>query len=98
LKCISDIEKLLIAHHTIDSQLIEAIIIPEFEESLFVFIDMLLQKNRKKIFSELKNLLTFSNFYAVYQGIIANLRVFLYIELLKSHKNSSQEISQGLKL
>ena len=77
---------------------IEKNIIPEFEESIFVFIDTLLMKNPKKIFSEFQNLLNFSNFYAVYQSIIANLRVFLYIELLKSQKKSPSEIWDILKL
>ena len=77
---------------------VENYIIPEFEESIFVFIDTLLSKNPEKIFSEFENLLNFSNFYAVYQSIIGNLRVFLYIEHLKSQKKSPHEIGDILKL
>jgi hypothetical protein len=71
---------------------------PEFEESIFVFIDTLLQRDAVKIFSELNNLVTYSNLYAIYQSIVANLRVFLYIEFLKSQKKSPKEIGDILKL
>jgi hypothetical protein len=73
-------------------------IIPEFEESIFVFIDTLLQRDAAKIFSELDNLITYSNLYTIYQSIVANLRVFLYIELLKSKKIAPKEIGDILKL
>ncbi|MDA9128906.1 hypothetical protein N9J72_00320 [Candidatus Gracilibacteria bacterium] len=86
------------AANKISLQDIEQNIIPEFEESIFVFIDTLLAKNKKQIFSEFENLLNFSNFYAVYQSIIANLRVFVYIEFLKSQKKSPKEIGDILKL
>ena len=97
-KSLSEIEKLSILLDTITISDIESHIIPEFEESIFVFIDTLLSKNSKKIFSEFDNLLNFSNFYSVYQSIIANLRVFLYIEYLKSQKKSPHEIGDILKL
>lgn len=108
-KSISEIEKLLISplttlskHDRGDYQIIssdvDSFILPEFEESIFVFIDTLLQRNWKKIFSELINLIDSSNLYAVYQSILANLRVYLYIELLKSQKKSSKEIWNILKL
>ena len=71
---------------------------PEFEESIFVFIDTLLQRDARKIFIELKNLIEFSNLYAIYQSIIANLRIFLYIEYLKHKKISPKEIGDILKL
>jgi len=108
-KCISEIEKLLIwsASHisqtdrwdyTIISEDVDNYITAEYEESIFVFIDTLTQRNWKKIFSELENLLQHSNIYAVYQSIIANMRIFLYIELLKSQRKSPKEISDMLKL
>lgn len=97
-KSISEIEKLLISYEKISLEQVNSILIPEFEESIFVFIDTLLTKNKKKIFSEFQNLLDFSNLYALYQSILANLRVFLYIELLKSQKKSSSQIGDILKL
>jgi len=97
-KSISDIEKLIITKDKISLQDVESILIPEFEESIFVFIDTLLTKNKQKIFSEFQNLLDFSNMYALYQSIIANLRLFLYIEFLKSQKKSPSEIGDILKL
>lgn len=97
-KSISEIEKLSITKDKIALQDVEEVLIPEFEESIFAFIDTLLKKDTRKIFSEFENLLSFSNLYALYQSILANLRVFLYIELLKSQKKSSSEISDILKL
>ena len=97
-KSISEIEKLSITLSKISLQDVETILIPEFEESIFVFIDTLLTKNKKKIFSEFQNLLDFSNMYALYQSILANLRVFLYIEFLKSQKKSPNTIGDILKL
>jgi len=108
-KSLSEIEKLIVAplwylsgeprdDYKIKSQDIDSYIMPEFEESIFAFIDTILNRNGKKIFSELSNLINSSNLYAVYQSILANLRVFLYIELLKSQKKSPKEIWDILKL
>lgn len=108
-KCISEIEKLLLSplesrekydrgDYLIVSQDIDTYILAEFEESIFVFIDTLLDRNWKRIFSELQNLINWSNIYAVYQSILWNLRVFLYIEFLKSMKTSPKEIGEILKL
>lgn len=73
-------------------------IIPEYEESIFVFIDTLLAKDEKKVFHELRNLLEYSNIYALYQSIIANLRIFLYIDFLKYQWKTDSEIEQLLTL
>jgi len=108
-KCISEIEKLLISplstfwkddrgDYNIISSDIDSYISPEFEESIFVFIDTILNRNWKSLFSDLKILIDASNLYGVYQSIIANLRVFLYIEFLKSQKKSPKEIGGILKL
>jgi hypothetical protein len=108
-KCISEIEKLLISplwklwwgdrgDYNIVSWDIDTYILPEFEESIFVFIDTLLGRDGKKVFSELRNLIDSSNLYAVYQSILWNLRLYLYIELLKSQKKSPKEIGDILKL
>lgn len=97
-KSIWEIEKLRILTPNFTKKYVEEHTRPEFEESIFVFIDTLLLKNQKKIFWELENLLHHSNFYAIYQSIIANIRVFLYIELLKKQKKSPREIWDILKL
>lgn len=97
-KCIWEIDKLLITKVRLEQPDVDAHIMPEFEESIFVFIDTLLLKNKTKIFSELDNLINYSNLYAVYQSIIANIRIFLYIELLKKQKKSPREIGDILKL
>ncbi len=97
-KSISEIDKLLVKADSISASDIRDNIMPEFEESIFVFIDTLLSKNSKKIFLELENLISYSNLYAIYQSIVANLRVFLYIELLKFQRKSASEITDILKL
>lgn len=97
-KCISDIEKLSLTLNYITLQVIETHIMPEFEESIFVFIDTILSKNPQKIVQEFRNLLEFSNLYTLYQSLLANLRVFLYIEYLKSQKKSQSQIGDILKL
>lgn len=108
-KCISEINKLLISplstlsnndrgDFKIISSDVDTYIYPEFEESIFVFIDTILNRNWKKIFTDLNILINSSNLYAVYQSIIANLRVFLYIELLRSLKKTPKEIWDILKL
>lgn len=108
-KSISEIEKLLVSplsqiskqdrgDYKIISSDVDTYILPEFEESIFVFIDTLLMRDGKKIFSELTNLIDSSNLYAIYQSIIANLRIFLYIEYLKSQKKSQREITDIMKL
>jgi DNA polymerase III delta subunit len=97
-KSLWELEKLLISYNQITSSHLQEHIIPEFEESIFVFIDTLLQRDAAKIFSELDNLITYSNLYTIYQSIVANLRVFLYIELLKSKKIAPKEIGDILKL
>ncbi len=108
-KSISEIEKLLTAplsllskddrgDYSIISSDVDTYILPEFEESIFVFIDTLLNRNGKRIFKELSSLIDSSNLYAVYQSILGNLRVFLYIEFLKSIKKSPKEIGEILKL
>jgi DNA polymerase III delta subunit len=93
-----EIEKLRITRDQITAQDLQSHIMPEFEESIFVFIDTLLQRDANKIFSELHNLIAYSNLYAIYQSIIANIRVFLYIEFLKSQKKSPRDIGDTLKL
>ncbi len=97
-KCISEIDKLLINHEHISLGLVNENIIAEYEQSIFVFIDTLLSKNKKNIFIDLENLFHFSDVYAVYQSILANIRIFLYIEYLKSQRKSSKEIADILKL
>lgn len=94
----NDLEKLSITLSHIHKNDVETIIIPEFEESIFVFIDTLLLKEKKKVLKEFRNLLEFSNIYALYQSIIANLRVYLYIEYLKNEKKTQRDIADILKL
>jgi len=97
-KCISEIQKLLIATDKISNSDVNNYIMPEFEVSIFTFIDTILEKKKETLFKDFNNLIENSNLYALYQSIIANLRVFLYIELLKSKKTPVSKIGDILKL
>ncbi|NDK09654.1 hypothetical protein GW846_02650 [Candidatus Gracilibacteria bacterium] len=94
----SEIQKLLITIKHIGVGEINTIIIPEFEESIFQFVDAILEKDSQKIFLYLQNLTEFTSIYQLYQSLIANLRVFLYIEHLKHQKIPVQKIGDILKL
>ncbi len=93
-KCICEIQKLLISKPCVSIKDVETHITPEFEQSIFLFIDEVLCKNKKYIFSGLNNLLENTNMYALYQSIMANLRIFLYIEYLKKmwHQRNINDI------
>ena len=97
-KTLWEIEKLLLTRNYIEQNDIEKHISPEFEESIFVFIDSILEKNPKRILRELQNILQFTNFYAFYQSLLANIRIFVFIEYFKSYKKSQSEIVDIMKL
>lgn len=97
-KSISELDKLLLTKDSVTLSDIKNCIIPEFEQSIFVFIDTILDKDSKKIFSDFENILGHSNLYAFYQSIIANIRTFLYISFLKKSGRNTNEIGDILKL
>ena len=97
-KSVSEVEKLRVLHSHVFLEHIENFVFPEFEESLFVFIDSLLTGQKTKALREIKNILHYSSFYGFYQSLIANLRVFLYISFLQSQKKSPAQIVDILSL
>ncbi len=97
-KSLSEIQKLLIVSKHVSLNDVNENIFPEFEESIFECIDAIIEKDQNKLFLYLSNLIQFSNIYQLYQSLIANLRVFLYIELLKDKKIKLQKIDESLKL
>lgn len=97
-KSINEIEKLSIKNTPVTLNRVNEILSAEFEESIFVFIDTLLERKSNTLFSELRNIISSSSIYPVYQWILANLRMFLYIEHLKNQGKSQWEISDVLKL
>lgn len=97
-KCIQEIEKLSILHSNIQLHHVLDFVSPEFEESIFVLIDSLLMKHKEKSLSEMRNILSNTNFYAFYQSLIVNIRVFLYISFLKQEWKSVAAITDILNL
>ncbi len=98
LKVISEIDKLLITCNSITVNIIKESIMPELEESIFLFIDDLLQKNITWALSKMKIILNDTNVYAFYNNLLANLRTNFYIFQWKKNWLSTQEITNQLKL
>lgn len=94
----SEIEKLLLTRETISKADIVAHVIPSFDVSIFVLIEAILQKNTQKIFEHLAVILENSNYYALTQSLLANLRIHIYIDLLKLKKIPAREIGEILTL
>jgi DNA polymerase III delta subunit len=68
-------------YEKIDSQIIEQIIIPELEESIFVFIDDVLEGNKKKSIQGMRTILEQSETIPFYYGLVSNIRLAFYINL-----------------
>ncbi len=97
-KIVSEIEKLSILYDYIDTKQIQQNISPELEESIFVLIDNILNKNTKQVFENLRIIANDSNMYLLYNSLLANIRTTFYIELLKSKKIPSFTIKTELSL
>jgi len=97
-KVVREIEKLSILYPFIDTKEIERNIMPELEESIFVLIDSILNKNKKWVFKNLKIISEDINFYLLYNSLLANIRTTFYIGLLKIKKIPSFTIKNELKL
>lgn len=90
-KIFMELEKLSINYDFIDVTQIEENIIPELEESIFQFIDDLLNLRLTEALKKMKIILEQTNIYAFYNNLIANLRVQVYIELLKTSPQPSPQ-------
>lgn len=97
-KVTSEIEKLLITIHKIEANDIVDNIFPELEESIFQFIDDILNKNIVWAKLKLNIILNDTNIYAFYNNLLANLRTNVFIWKLKLQKKSQSEIAQILDL
>jgi hypothetical protein len=97
-KIISELEKLFITYDFIDEKIIRENIIPELDESIFVFIDNILSANIKLILKNLEIILANSNIYQFYNWLLANLRNTVYIWKFKKLKIPEAEIVNKLKL
>ena len=95
-KIISEIEKLLITNKNIDIDLIKDNIFPEWEESIFELIDDIMNLKLNNAIWKIETILSQVNVYAFYNNFLANIRVFVYIYLLKDNKQN--DISKLLDL
>lgn len=95
-KIFSELEKLFILYDFIDTKEIKENIVPELEESIFQFIDDLLNLRIKEALNKLEIILEQTNIYAFYNNLLANLRTQVFIERLKtipSTSNSPHSVS-----
>ena len=97
-KIISELEKLFVTKSFISREDIERNIVPELEESIFLFIDDLLNLNLKSTLKRMDIILEQTNIYAFYNSLLSNLRVQVFIWKLKSLSIHTSEISSILDL
>lgn len=67
---VSEIEKLSILYENITSKHIESHVIPEIEESIFLIVDNLMQKNTKEFFKNTSMVLNYMSVYAFYGALL----------------------------
>ncbi len=97
-KSVSELEKLYIAHTEVSKALVQQEIVPELEESIFVFIDQLTSKNKRQALRTLSIILEQSDIMSVYYWLLSNMRTAFYICLELDQGNRPQEISHNLQL
>ena len=98
LKVISEIEKLSIIYNKIDNSLIEKIIVPELEESIFVFIDDLLNWNKSKSIQDIRIILEQSEIMPFYYWLVSNIRLAFYVSLHKKMWVKNSDIASAMNL
>jgi len=87
-KIISEIEKLLILNNNITEKLIKDNIFPELEESIFQVVDDIMNENIYEAIKKINIILSQTSVYAFYNNLLGNLRVLVFIQVLKE-KNIS---------
>ena len=97
-KIIMEIEKLLITKDYIEKIDITQNITPELEESIFQIIDDLLNLEIQNAISKINIILNYTNIYAFYNNLLANLRTNIYIFKLKNSWLNSNQITEKLQL
>ncbi len=98
-KIISEIEKLLITNDRINKKLVEDNIFPELEESIFQFIDDIMNLNIYPALEKLDIILSQVSVYSFYNNLISNLRNLVFISNLKlDERVPSRDISEILDL
>lgn len=97
-KARSEIEKILIAHDSISVEIINENINPELEQSIFIFIENLLHNRKNQALSDMHIILEQSDIMSFYYGLLANMRVIIYILLLLKLKKWKSEVISELNL
>jgi hypothetical protein len=97
-KIISEIEKLIINFNLIEEINIVENIMPELEESIFIFIDDLLNLKINWAIKKMKIILSQTSVYWFYNNLLANLRTQVFIKKLLIEKKSNLEITNILDL
>lgn len=97
-KIINELDKLFITKKQVKEQDIIDYIIPEFEETIFVLVDKILNEDKKNLFKDLDIILDNIDIYAFYNMLIWNLRNIVYIQFLKQLWNKKESIIKDLAL
>lgn len=97
-KIISELDKLFITKTSVNEKDIIELITPEFEETVFIFVDKVLNKDKKSIFNDLDIILENTDIYAFYNMFLWNLRNFVYIAFFKHIWYKNADITRELSL
>lgn len=97
-KIVNEIDKLIITKKTIKVQDIVDFIVPELEETIFAFVDKVLNKNLKWVIKDLDVILENVDIYAFYNMFISNIRTTFYILFFKHLWYKSNHIASELWL
>lgn len=97
-KIINELDKLFITKDKITEKDIIDYITPEFEETVFIFVDKLLNKDKSWVFSDLDIILENTDIYAFYNMLLWNLRNFAYIQFFKKWWYKKADIVSNLNL
>ncbi len=97
-KIIQEIDKLLIINSFITKNEIINNIEPELEESIFIILDDILNLRINQSITKINNLLNYTNVYAFYNNLLANMRINTFISKLKTSWVNQNQISDLLNL
>ena len=97
-KTVSELNKLSIAHDKISVDLVNKNIIPELEQSIFIFIENLLHNRKKQSLNDMRIILEQSELMSFYYGLLSNMRTIIYILLFLNLKKQKSEIIRELNL
>ncbi len=97
-KIINELEKLFILNEIVNNDCIIKNIEPEIDESIFMFINDILNLKIKEWLNKLSNILQNINIYAFYNAFLSNIRNIIYIYVLKNKWLLNNKITEVLKL